>query len=308
MPSKLIESTRMNVPFFLPNLIVNAVEPNGYLESSALAGFNTLMQQRQSKNGSNRWSIETITEEPELLHCDMTNTMESCHFIRIDFWKDEITPLSVVTIKDPTFDDIEVGDMVTIRDGSKYIVKAALASPHDMIEGYFGLIQLDGLEPISYTHSLKYAGEGTLYELDIVELMRTPKELEPKPPSGKVFHYESNGDKRTVALDNTVTTAQVFIEGCDLEDACEVLRTNGFEYEEGADYWFKKKPVGELKDGNIYRVVWIDTEDEHYDWQVGDLCVVEESNEETSYCRNIENDTVVSWLGNTQLEWYAEKE
>lgn len=283
MPSKLIESTRMNVPFFLPNLIVNAVEPNGYWESSALAGFNTLMQQRQGKNGSNRWSIETITEEPELLHCDMTNTMESCHFIRIDFWKDEVIPLKVTTIKDPTFDDIEVGDIATLRNGSKFVVKAALASPDDMIGDYVGLVHLDGLEPMSCVHNLRYFNEDVEDDMDIVELLRRPAGA-------------------------TVTTSQVFIEGCDLGDACEVLRTHGFEYEEGADYWFKKKPVGKLKDGNVYRVIWTDSDDEHYDWQVGDLCVVEESNEETSYCRNIENDTVVSWLDNAQLEWYAEKE
>lgn len=277
MANKIVESTRMNVPSFIPELVANASTPNGFWEASALESLNHTLRKRQEKNGANRWSFEVITDEPEWLHCDLTNDVQLCHFVRVDFWKDEVIAQEVKTIKDPTFDDIEVGDIATLRSGSKFVVKAALASPDDMIGDYVGLVHLDGLEPMSCVHNLRYFNEDVEDGMDIVELLRRPAGA-------------------------TVTTSQVFIEGCDLGDACEVLRTNGFEYEEGADYWFKKKPLSPLEEGCRYRITHVDEDDSHYGWETGDIVLVEESNEETSYCHNVEDLSITSWLGNEQLE------
>ena len=127
--TKVIDTKDMNVPAFLPEMIANGSPSNGYWEETVIRQFETLCNVIKENVGADHWTIECLTEEPEFMHCDMTNNADSCHHVRINFLKE---------------------------------VK-------------------------------------------------------------------------------TVTTTPLMIESVDFEDACEALRSHGFVYEEGADYWFKEK-------------------------------------------------------------------
>lgn len=126
---EVIDTKTMNVPAFLPEMIANGFPANGYWEETVINQFERLCKTIQINVGADRWTLECLTEEPEFMHCDMTNDADSCHHVRINFLKE---------------------------------VK-------------------------------------------------------------------------------TVTATPLMIEVVDFEDACEVLRSHGFVYEEGADYWFKEK-------------------------------------------------------------------
>lgn len=128
--TEVIDTKDLNVPSFLPELIANSSEPKGFWEQSALEEFTRRMGKRQGELYAHHYSIEVLTEEPDLMHCDLSNNVDLCHHIRVTFFKTD---------------------------------------------------------------------------------------------------------------EKTVTTSPLMIEAVDFEDACEVLRSNGFVYEEGADYWFKEK-------------------------------------------------------------------
>lgn len=173
----VIDTKDFNVPSFLPELIANGSEPNGFSEQSALEEFTYRMGKLQGKLYAHHYSIDVLTEEPELMHCDLDNNVDMCHHIRVTFFKAEPTtaPDGVQTFTSPTFDDVQVGDRAKLRDGRMFIVKAEIPCADDLFEGYVGVIKLDGLEGWSVTQDLRI-NANTQSNLDIVELTRSPKQ------------------------------------------------------------------------------------------------------------------------------------